>query len=170
MKSDLIRNLRSLFVNSHYEVSDIEPTYNNYDDSGSKIQYPIPTITTDLCEIGVYDNICYFTIILKSKSLTKNIFDGLASFNNVHIYGLKNFQEDYYPKEGFSYDSFNKQILLEDYSQIQFNFDIRILSPTAISEKYEEIRGLFSEANVKVVNQLTQTILVKAKDLENTIN
>lgn len=149
---ELIENLRSLFLKQSQAVSEIEMTLGNYDDDGNEIEGSIPTIITKLCEIDAYDNTCYFTIILKSELLTKAIFEDLMNFNNVHIYGLTNFKEDYYPKQDFDYSVFESQIKLEEYVQVQFNFNK--LDAEHVFDEYQKIDNLFKRHHLRVVNQL----------------
>lgn len=154
-----VQELRDAITADNTAVSEIEMTNGNYDEKGNLIDYKIPTITTDLCEIGSYDSICYFTIIIRSELFTKELFNELTKYPNVHIYGYKNFIEDYYPKEKFSHDEFEAQIHLEEYFQVQFNFDISVMNIADVSQNYHEIANLFTEMNIKMVNQLVERLV-----------
>lgn len=125
-------------------------TSGNYDESGGLIEEEIPTITTDLCEIGSYGDVCYFTIILPSHSLDKDLFKKVKNYKNLHIYGLESYKEDYFPREGISFDNLRKELSKEKYAQIQFNFEE--LEADRLLQEYFEVKELFS--GIKVFNQL----------------
>lgn len=151
---DIIIQLRDLLIEGNYKVSEIEMTSGNYDENKELIRKQIPTLTTDLCEIGVYDETCYFTVILYSNSFSRNVFNAVKIQKGIHIYGFKNFIEDYYPKKHFSYAKLERQIKKEQYFQIQFNFNTKSLTIKKILEEYKKTKKLFEDNKMQVVNQL----------------
>jgi hypothetical protein len=132
----------------------------NYSDDGGLIVNKIPTVTTDFCEIGAYSEVCYFTVIMKSDLFSKELLVLLSEYPSLQIYGLRNFLKNYYPKEHFDYPEFEKQTRAEEYTQIQFSFDKKELSPKFISDMYQEIKLLFEKENVRVENQLNKDFKV----------
>ena len=152
----LIVELRTLLVDNKVTVSEIEMTTGNYDEKGNLISQEIPTITTDLCEIGIYPGICYFTIILQSLLFTKELFNLISAYPGSHIYGFKSFLEDYYPKNNFYFNDLIKQAHSENYMQVQFNFRLKNVSLLGIVGKYFEIESIFEKTDTKIVNQLTE--------------
>ena len=155
--NSLIKELRKILADNNIAVSDIEMTSGNYDDNKTLIKNDIPTITTDLCEIGLYDNICYFTVIAESSFVTDNLLSEIIKYPGLYIYGFKKFQENYYPTDNFSISLLKKQVALEKYVQIQFNFDINKLKPEEIYIKYNEVKSIFESRHIKVINQLTDS-------------
>jgi len=149
-----VKDLRKLFVGGKQQVSKVQMTSGNYNDDGSEIQSKIPTITTDFCEIGVYTDICYFAILLKPELFTEELFDAVSAYLDVQIYGLRNFTDNYYPKDDFDYEEFEEQIVSEKYMQIQFNFSTNRLNSEAIKDKYFEVKSIFEKAKIAVENQL----------------
>lgn len=148
----LIKDLQKLLLKNDILVSDVEMVSGNYDESGNLIEGEIPIITTGLCEIGSYFDVCYFTIIIYSDSFNNYLFEELKNYKNIHIYGLKNFQEDYFPKVGFTFNKLTEQIKEEKYFQIQFNFEH--LSHQEIFEQYLKVSESFKKLGIEVFNQV----------------
>ncbi len=151
---ELIKSLRNLLERNSHQVSEVEMTSGNYDEHGCLMKGEIPTITTGFCEVGAYGEVCYFTIILKSSIFTRKLFDSIAKYPGVQIYGLREFQTNYYPKDNFVYNDFEKQINSEEFMQIQFNFDIINLSPEMIYKKHSEIVSMFKSTGIEAEDQL----------------
>lgn len=147
---ELISKIRRLLIENHHEVSEIEMTSGNFDESGNLIEGEIPTITTELCEIGSYDNTCYFTIILLSNSFNEKLFEDIKRYEGLHIYGLENFKKDCFPKEGITFEELKSDLSKEKYAQIQFNFTG--LNIDRLLRKYIETKGIFT--GIDVFNQL----------------
>lgn len=154
MENKLIRNIRKTLINKNEPVSEIEMTSGNYDDDGKLINRPIPTITTNLCEIGSYDNVCYFTVILFSGIFSEKLLEALNVYRNIRIYGFKNFSEDLYPIKSFSYKKFEVVITQDKYLQVQFNYDASA-EVAHIIQQYFEINKLFEKMGISVINQRT---------------
>lgn len=153
---EFLEKLKSLLERYNQAVTDIEMTQGNYDTSGKLITEGVPTITTEFCEIGRYQNqITYFTFILYPDSFSKALFQKLKGYKNMHIYGFKNFLEDLYPKKDFSYEEFEKDIRKDKYVQIQFNFDTKHISPQDIFDKYLILIDIFQGNKAHVVEQMT---------------
>lgn len=155
----LITDLRKKLSVNNQKVSEIEMISGNYGDKGDLVSGKIPTITTEFCEIGAYNNICYFTIILNSKSFSKELFSSISNYPNIQLYGLKSFKENYYPKEDFSYNELVKQIFTERFMQIQYNFDISKTKPADVLKSYLEIKSVFERSKTSVINQLVENCI-----------
>ncbi len=149
---DLI-NFRGNLVKNKINVSDLEYTSNNYDNSGNLIREKIPTLTTDFCEIGAHNNSVYFVIIIESKLFTTEFFNMLVKENNVRIYGFKNFKEDLYPKKDFDLNMFMNKIKEDKYLQIQFDY-INITEEKLL-EEYIKMTKLFASF-LAVINQFNE--------------
>lgn len=156
--NDFLNNLRTLLQRNNLPVGDIELTSGNYDDKGRLIKEEIPTITTALCEIGIfYNKICYLTLVLSSDSFSKKLFQAVKDIEGAHIYGFKNFLEDYFPSN-LSFEEIDSKIKNENLFQIQVNFDIEKANPEDIFINYRELKSLFNKIDANVVNQLTQDL------------
>lgn len=149
----LITQVRQLLIKSNQQVSELEMTSGNYDNYGNLISAEIPTVTTDLCEIGSYADVCYFVIILKSELFTRELFDLISAYPTAKIYGFKNFLENYYPKEDFSAEELMKKVKSEDLAQIQFDFSTVESTPESLLGVYLRIKLLFEKLNINVENQ-----------------
>jgi len=151
-----IEKLRLILIDHNEKVSDIEFTTGNYDDKGILINKSIPTITTEFCEIGIYNETLYFVYIIHSKSFNENFFDKIIK-ENVQIYSFKNFKTNLYPQNNFKYANFVKKINNEKLLQIQINFDYNKNTIHDIFKHYKNIKKLFIQNDIKVVNQLKNT-------------
>ncbi len=134
-------------------VSDLEFTTGNYDSNGKLIENKVPTLTTDLCEIGSFNDTCYFTFILDSNSFSQELLDRIKVYDKMHIYGFKDFLTDLYPKRCFSYKKFEGEIRKDAYVQVQFNFEKT--KPKTLLENYLNLKQEFINNNVIVINQIT---------------
>ena len=160
-----LQDFRELFLEKNGRVSDIEMTDGNYDERGDLIENSIPTITTDFCEIGNYDNIVYFTFVLYSSTYDKKLLDLLKNFLNMQIYGFKDFKTIFYPRIDFNHENFEKSIKKEKYFQVNFNFNLKDLTLESLYKEYIKIRNIFTKNKVKVVNQLQIDLVEEAKKL-----
>lgn len=151
---DFLEKFRILLIKDSNPVGDIEMTSGNYDDFGNLIKTDIPTVTTDLCEIGIFDDSLYFVIIVFSDTFKKTEFDSLKNFPNVKIYGFKEFKKTLYPASDFVYESFEKEILNDKYLQIQFSYKYGTSYPQDLLKEYRKIRNIFTNARLQIVNQL----------------
>jgi len=148
-----IEKLRSILVKLVDDISVIEMTSNNYDNNNNLIRNKVPTTTTNLCEIGSYDKICYFVYIIESSSFNYDFLKLIIERYNVHIYGYKNFNENYYPKKDFDLGKFKEQIKPERYFQIELDFDITAMKPDDIANKYQEVSSIAKDFKVNILNQ-----------------
>ncbi len=142
-----IDEIRKLFLEKEEVVGDIEKTFGNYDRNGNLIEYSIPTITTEFCEIGVYSEIVYFTFVIYSDSYNKKLFDNLKDLSNFKVYGFKSFLEN------FNLYEIEDKIKKEKYFQINFDYS-SIDNVEYLYEQYSKIKNLILDSGVKVVNQL----------------
>jgi len=149
---NLLNNLQKLIINDGFKVSDIEYTNNNYDEQGNIIKNPIPNITTDYCEIGLYENIIYFVFIIRSKSFNNLFFKEISKFPNISMYGFRKFKDTLYPKINFNYFDFIKVIKKEEYLQIEFDF--QNISVFDLYNKYLNLISIFLQDKIEIVNQL----------------
>lgn len=147
-------SLKKLLERSGQPVTDIELTSGNYDTSGVLIEGQVPTLTTNFCEIGAYDNVCYFTIILVPESFSKDLLEQIKGYKDMHIYGFENFLEDFYPKDNFSYDNFAKDINKDNYVQVQFNFDRTGSTAQKLMKQHQTLKAIFNKNKAIVINQM----------------
>ncbi len=153
---EFITALRNLFLEQREKVSDIEMTSGNYDDGGKLIEGLIPTITTEFCEIGSYDNGVYMVCIVHSEDFSRDLFESIKDFSNVLIYGFNEFNTTLYPAPDFAYELFEKKSRQDKYLQIQFDFET--LLPGIFAREYFKIKEVFSKKSQDVVNQLTTDV------------
>jgi hypothetical protein len=95
---------------------------------------------------------------MKSELFTPELFAKIRDYDCVHLYGLKKFEEDYYPTKDIYYEKLMAKIISEDYLQIQFNYNNKELLPKDIRDKYFEIIALFESVSIKPINQLEDSI------------
>ena len=147
-----LQDFRNVFLSNNKVVGELEYTSGNYDDKGNLISDSIPTITTDVCEIGIYDNTIYFTFIIITSDFKKEFFNYLS--NNVQIYPFKDFNNTLYPKPDFNYSEFEQQLKQDKYLQINFNDNYKEYSIEEIMKKYLGYKDIFIKHNIKLTNQL----------------
>ena len=87
------------------------------------------------------------------KLLLKNI-SKRKIFNNIKIYAFKNFKTTLYPASGFVYKSFEKEITKEKYLQIQFNYDLNVITLDQLYKEYQDIKDVLENNKTMVINQL----------------
>jgi len=151
---DYIKDFRSILLSNNEVVGEVEYTSGNYDNEGNLIAGSIPTVTTNACEIGAYDDSIYFTFIILASDFKKELFDYLIEYKNVQIYPFKDFHNTLYPKPNFDYLEFEQQLKQDKHLQINFNDKCKEYSIEEIMKKYSEYKGVFSGCNIKPVNQL----------------
>ena len=157
MNTENLNQFRELLIKNKISVSKLEYTKNNHDNDGNLIVGDIPTITTDLCEIGLYNNEIYFVFIIGSKTFNLELFDEIKNMPNMRMYGSVDFNKDLYPVNNFNLDKFIKQIKKDKYLQIQF--DHESVSALDLFKKYSDLANIFEESKVIVVNQLETTLI-----------
>jgi len=148
----LVEDIRNALVSSDETVGEVEYTTGNFDDKSNLIAGSIPTVTTDACEIGIYNTTIYFTFIIFSSDFKKELLDILP--DNVQIYPFKYFNSTLYPKSGFNYSEFEKQLKHDKYLQINFNDNYKDHSVDHIVKKYFEYKELFKKCDIQLINQL----------------
>ena len=153
---DFLKKFRTLLVEDNIFVGDIEMTSGNYDDFGDLIKADIPTLTTDLCEIGIFDNSLYCVVIILSNTFGKDAFDSLKIFSNIKIYGFKDFNKILYPAPDFNYENFKKEVSNDKYLQIQFNYKYDTINEHILFEDYQKIKIFFVSSRLQVINQLNK--------------
>ncbi|MFC1609290.1 hypothetical protein ACFL2R_03795 [Patescibacteria group bacterium] len=90
MNQKYLEKFRELLIRDGKDVSDIEYTSGNYDNMGNLIEGELPTVTTDFCEVGVYENgYVYFVFVVESGSFDAELFEGLKGESNISIYGFE---------------------------------------------------------------------------------
>lgn len=157
----LKKELSDLNIN----VGEIEYTENNYDNDGKIINEKIPTITTEYCEIGMYDDNCYFVFVIYAKSFNVDFFEVIKRYKNIQVYDFIDFNKTLYPDKDFDYNNFEKNIQQKKYLQIQFDFNNPSIDESIID--YRKIVKNFSENNIQIVDQLSVD-LVKEKQSSAT--
>lgn len=149
-----LEEFKHLIINGGGYADNLEWTSNNLDNYGNLISSKIPTITTDLCEIGIYKNNLYLVFIILTKNYNKTLFDSIKNFPNIQIYGFKNPKITLYPTLNFNYNYFKKEIEKDKYLQFQFDYNTNTLTPQKLYKEYKKIKDIFIIAKVKIVNQL----------------
>jgi len=152
MDIDYLNKFRELLIKSKKSVSELEYTKDNYDHSGNLINKNLPTITTDFCEIGLYDDEIYFVFVVESKTFNIELFNELKNKSNVKMYGFVDFNNTLFPVENFNLDIFMKEIQKDKYLQIQFDF--KEIETFDLFKKYSNLVNVFEKNKVVVVNQL----------------
>lgn len=143
--------LRRLLADRGQPVSELEYTQGNYDEAGKLIKEPLPTITTDFCEIGLHRGRVYLVFIVSSKTFDADLFTKLKVKSNVKMYGFVNFHKTLYPVSNFDFDHFLDEVRKDKYLQIQF--DYQDVAATDLYRKYSDLLNLFKESKVVIVNQ-----------------
>ncbi|MCK4650224.1 hypothetical protein KAT36_03240 [Candidatus Pacearchaeota archaeon] len=150
-----IKNLnqfREWLIKNKKSVSKLEYTKNNYGNNGNLIEKSLPTITTDFCEIGLYNGEIYFVFVVDSKTFNLELFDKIKNKSNMKIYGFEDFNKTLYPADNFDFTNFIKQIQKDRYLQIQF--DYKKINIFDLFKKYSNLINVFEKSKVVVVNQL----------------
>jgi hypothetical protein len=152
MNIENLNEFRKFLIKSKKPVSKFEFTKGNYDSSANLIEESLPTITTDFCEIGLYNNEIYFVFVAKSKTFNVELFNKLKNKSNMKIYGFIDFNKTLFPVKNFNFDNFIKKIKNDKYLQIQFDFkNIKLFD---LFENYSNLVNIFEKNKVIIVNQL----------------
>lgn len=159
MDNKNLSQFRKILIENNKSVSELEYTKNNYDNAGNLIEEELPTITTDFCEIGLYNSEIYLVFILESKTFNLELFGEIKNKSNVKMYGFVDFNKILYPIANFDYNNFIKLIKYDKYLQIQFNF--KNISTFDLFTEYINIVNVFDKSKVVVVNQLKVNLASK---------
>lgn len=149
---DYLKDFRDTLLSNNEVVGELEYTSGNYNDKGNLITGSIPTITTNVCEMGIYDDIIYFTFIILTSDFKKEFFNYLPK--NVQIYPFKDFKNTLYPKQDFDYLEFEQQLKQDKYLQINFNNNYKEYSIKEIMNKYLGYKDIFIKRDIELINQL----------------
>lgn len=152
MNIENLNKLRELLTQDKTIVSELEYTKNNYDHDGNLIKENLPTITTDFCEIGLFNSEIYFVFIIDPKTFNIDLFNQLKNKSNVKMYGFVDFNKTLYPAKNFNLDNFTKEIQKDKYLQIQF--DYKNIDTFGLFKEYSDLVNIFKKNKVTVVNQL----------------
>ena len=152
MNNENLNQFRKILIKNNKSVSKLEYTKNNYDNAGNLIKEELPTITTDFCEIGLYNGEIYLVFILESKTFNSELFSEIKNKSNVKMYGFVDFNKILYPVASFDYNSFIELIKKDKYLQIQFDF--KNITTFDLFTEYTKIVNVFNKCKVVVVNQL----------------
>jgi hypothetical protein len=147
-----LNQFRKILIENNKSVSELEYTKNNYDNAGNLIKEELPTITTDFCEIGLYNEEIYFVFILESKTFNLKFFSAIKNKSNVKMYGFIDCNKTLYPSTNFNYNDFINLIKRDKYLQIQFDF--KNITTLDLFSEYTKILNDFYKSKVVVVNQL----------------
>ncbi len=147
-----LKQFRELLIENKKSISGLEYTKNNYGNTGNLIKESLPTITTDFCEIGLYNGEIYFVFIIDPKTFNLGFFDKIKNIPNMKMYGFTDFNKILYPANNFDSDAFIKQIQKDKYLQIQFDF--KNIDALALFKEYSGLVNIFKKSKVAVVNQL----------------
>lgn len=154
-------DFRKLLLEKNEKVGELEMTIGNYDDGGELIGEPIPTITTDFCEIGVYGDTIYFVFVIYSESYNKRLFDLVKDMTTVRIYGFDDFKTILYPKTVFNYQEFEEVVRMDKYLQLQFSFGLNSITANSLMVEYKKIKDVFVDSGAEVINQLKVNLAKK---------
>lgn len=152
MDNENLNQFRKILIENNKSVSELEYTKNNYDNAGNLIKEELSTITTDFCEIGLYNGEIYLVFILESKTFNSELFSEIKNKSNVKMYGFVDFNKILYPSANFDYNNFIELIEHDKYLQIQFDFNN--ISTFDLFTEYTKIVNVFDKCKVVVVNQL----------------
>lgn len=147
-----IKQIIDILKNKSEEVGQMEMTKNNFDNKGVLIDNPIPTVTTSIAEIGGYNNTIYFVIIFEKQYLTRNNYELLKEVGIIRVYGFKNFKKDLCLVNNLNLEELN--ISKEKFFQVEYDFDIKLVSVESIIDEYFKIKNVLIENNIPVINQL----------------
>lgn len=137
------------------KVGEIEMTSGNITREGDLIEGVIPTFTTDLCEVGVYDDVLYLTYICESKSYSKELFDVIENKPHFMIYGLEDFENMWYPARGVrTHEDLQEAVKKEKYMQIEVNFSLSGATVESLYNAYVQTAESLRQARIAVINQL----------------
>jgi len=153
LKENYLSKFRDILLVNE-KVGKIEMTFGNYDDNGELIKGSIPTISTEFCEIGIYEKTVYFVFIIYSDTFNKELFNSLKDFPNIQFYGFKDFKINLYPKPDFNYEEFGEEIKKDKYLQIQFNYNFNEITPELLYKEYLKIKDILIKNKIKIINQL----------------
>ena|GEM_PF-1567342 len=148
---EYLGNLRAFLESQHEAVGQFEYTSGNYDDAGRLIERMIPTITTELCEIGIHGDVLYLVVILPTDRFSKDVFDGVCN-QDIKIYGLKDFKTTLFERGNPASFEGVQRSPHDDFVQIQFDFPWREMNVEDVGVKYAQVKESFRGA--EVVNQL----------------
>jgi hypothetical protein len=154
----ILDELRELFLKNNVSVSKIELTSGNFDNQLNLIHKPIPTITTDLCEVGLHDNQVYFVFVIRSQTFEKKLFSKLKKYS-LTIYPFRDFKKTLYPSDKFDYPVFQNDLKKDELVQIQVN--LLTLSSSKIYEQYKNLAEIFAKSSVSIINQLNVDLKLK---------
>lgn len=133
-----------------FQSGEIEFTTENYNENTTRIEESIPTIVTEIGEIGIIDKNYYLVIITRSSKLTKRLVNKLKNLKPNSIYGFDNFLND------LSLDQVLNKNLDEEYLQFQFNFKMNS------ANRLFDIHNTLQDINYNckfIVNQITYNII-----------
>lgn len=152
MNNENLNQFRKILIENKKSVSELEYTKNNHDNDGNLINEELPTITTDFCEVGLYNEEIYLVFILESKTFNLELFSEIKNKTNVKMYGFADFNKTLYPISDFDYNKFIESVQKDTYLQIQFDF--KNISTFDLFTEYTKIINVFDKCKVAVVNQL----------------
>ncbi len=152
MNEKYLKQLQKLLIKNKKSCSEIEHTNNNYDSDKNLILESLPTITTNLGEIGLHKDEIYIVIIIESKQFNKSLFNHLKNYKNMKMYGFIDFNKILYPIKSFQFKLFEKEIQTDKYLQIQF--DYKNINIFELFEEYINLENIFKVNKIEVVNQL----------------
>lgn len=155
MAEEYLIELKNVLLSRNEKVGSLEFTSGNYDDAGRLIGNPVPTITTELCEIGIHGDSLYFVVIIPTTEFSRGVFEGLRG-QDVKIYGLKDFRTTLFDKQNQATYENVRNGLHDEFVQVQFDFPWREMSVEFVVERYFEVMEIFN--GIKVVNQLIEGI------------
>lgn len=147
--SHLIKIIRTRLKKTCFKVGPIEYTSGNYDEKGKLIQRKIPTLISEIGEIGVFNNNFYLVLIIKRSFVTLDFIKNIGQICPFTLYGLNNFLVNLDPRK-------LSNIQDEQYLQIQFD---NIENIERIVQLHIQLKNLFQNYPKLLINQLEIDIL-----------
>ncbi len=148
-----LHEFRDLIIKSNTPVSEVEFTKDNYNHGGKLIKKGLPTITTDFCEMGLFNDEIYFVFIIESETFSVGLFDNIKEKSGINIYGYTDFHTTFYPNENLTLNELIEKVQEDKYLQIQFDFQSSDL--TYLFKEYTNLISIFKKNKAVVINQLT---------------
>lgn len=143
----LVENKLSVDAVEKESLSEVEYTTGNYDEKGDLIKKKIPTVTSEVGEIGVINGSYYLVLIFERNKLTKEFLSTLYQISECKIYGFKDFMKS------LDLEAIFQEDLDESYIQIQFD-GITTKQNHFLVELHYKLRKHFGEYEIYPINQI----------------
>lgn len=157
-KEKELSEIKNELIENGIDCGNIEYTSGNYTNDGKEILEMIPTITCELGEIGVINNLLYLTIIFPVQSLSEELFNIVKKYKSVNIYPFINFKKTLYPSKTNDLKYVKQGLIDEKFFQINIEFGL-----DDSSRSIQKLRRELIEKKIEYINQLKDSNLLKQK-------